>query len=57
MNAVFQFLASLVLLVSFSALSQVCWQAQTLTTTPNDDLDPRWSPDGTQIAFVGLAGR
>jgi Tol biopolymer transport system component len=31
----------------------MCWEAQTLTSTPDDDLDPQWSPDGTQIAFVG----
>lgn len=36
-----------------SAPPHTCWRTETLTTTLNDDLDPRWSPDGTQIAFVG----
>ena len=25
-----------------------------LTTGPDDETDPSWSPDGTQIAFVGF---
>jgi Tol biopolymer transport system component len=53
MNMLFQLVVSFVLLLSFSAPPQTCWQAETLTSTPNDDLDPRWSPDGAQIAFVG----
>lgn len=28
-----------------------------LTTTPNFDYQPRWSPDGRRIAFAGVRGR
>lgn len=46
-------LVLLVLLAPATSARAGGWRIDTLTHTPNDDLDPRWSPDGTRIAFVG----
>jgi len=43
----------LILLMAAQIIPNRCWSTETLTITPNDDLDPQWSPDGTHIAFVG----
>lgn len=36
-----------------SAVAPRSLHARRLTALPNDELEPRWSPDGTQIAFIG----
>jgi Tol biopolymer transport system component len=43
----------LILLVGVQLSQTACSNAEILTTTSRDDLNPRWSPDGTKIAFVG----
>lgn len=40
----------LILLTAFAAPG---WSSKPLVEQPADDFDPRWSPDGERIAFVG----